>query len=248
MKIIVDNLAVEYKDEGQGPVLVMLHGWMNSLSSYDAITGDLAKEYRVIRPDLPGFGGSEPPPKPWHVGDYAAFVRNLLQRLGAEPYTLVGHSFGGRVIMKGVGTGVLHPKKIVLIDTAGNARRETPRLRFYKTIAKTGKAFAMLVPNAWYTSMRKRLYKRAGSDYLEAGALSQTFLHTINEDLVEYARRIGVPTLLVWGEHDKTTPLEDGKRLASEIPGAQLAVVSGAGHAPHRENPEEVARLICTFL
>ena len=248
MKTIIDGLAVEYQDEGQGPAIVLLHGWMHSLASFDAITKLLSQRYRVVRVDLPGFGLSEPPPKPWYVGNYSELVAHLLKKLQLDPVALVGHSFGGRVIMKGLGDGTLKTQKIVLIDTAGNARRNTPRLRFYKAIAKTGKAFATLAPRSLYAAMRRRLYRRAGSDYLEAGALSQTFLNTISEDLTESARKINIPAFLIWGEHDTTTPLEDGKRLASEISGSRFEVLPGAGHAPHLEQPEKVAQLISEFV
>ncbi len=248
MKTIVDGLAIEYRDEGQGPILLLLHGWMNSLESFDALAPLLSRGFRVVRLDLPGFGGSELPAKPWYVDDYAKFVRNFLRRMDIEPRAFVGHSFGGRVILKGVGEGTLIAPKVVLIDSAGNAKRNTPRALMYRAIAKTGKAFSLFVPNALYTAMRRRLYRRAGSDYLEAGALSQTYLNTISEDLTACAGRIKVPTLLIWGERDASTPLEDGKKMAAAIEGSTLKIIRGAGHAPHREKPEQVAQYIQAFV
>ena len=248
MKIIVDSLAVEYMDEGQGPILLMLHGWANSLHSFDAITALLSPNYRVIRLDIPGFGESELPPHPWYTKDYVECVRAFLAKLNVEPYAIVGHSFGGRITIKGVGTGRLQPQKIILIDSAGNARRDTPRVLFYKVLAKVGKAFSYLMPNSLYTALRKGLYRRSGSDYLEAGALSQTFLNTVNEDLTNDAERIKVPALLLWGERDTMTPLEDGKRLAAAIPNARLEVFASLEHAPHREQPEKIVEAITSFL
>ncbi|MDR3571618.1 MAG: alpha/beta hydrolase [Candidatus Pacebacteria bacterium] len=248
MKTIVDNIAVEYKDEGQGPVLLLLHGWMHSLTSFDELTKLLADRYRVVRLDMPGFGTSELPPKPWYVADYASFVRDFLRRVDLEPVAIVGHSFGGRVILKGFGEGTLTAPKIVLIDAAGNAKRNTPKALVYRAIAKIGKALSVFVPRSLYTALRKRLYRHTGSDYLEAGALSQTYLNTINEDLTLYARRIKVPTLLVWGELDATTPLEDGKRLAAAIEGSRMEIVAGAGHVPHQDKPSEVAGYLRSFV
>src|ERR1700684_4042346 len=121
MKVIVDNLAVEYSDEGQGLPLVMLHGWMDSLQTFDAITKFLSTKYRIVRLDLPGFGASELPSKPWFVGGYATFVADFCKKLNIEPVAFVGHSLGGRIILKGLAEHSLSAQKAVLIASAGVA-------------------------------------------------------------------------------------------------------------------------------
>src|SRR3989344_7345008 len=113
MKVIVDGLATEYKDEGSGPALLMLHGWMDTLSSFDAITKGLADSHRIVRLDLPGFGGTEAPPDTWYISDFVSFVQHFIQKIGLDSYVLLGHSFGGRISIKGVGTGVLQPSRLV---------------------------------------------------------------------------------------------------------------------------------------
>ena len=76
MKVIVNNLATEFEDEGTGPVLLFLHGWKDSLKTFAPLVPGLASDYRVVRLDLPGFGGSEMPSRPWSVSDYVAFVHD----------------------------------------------------------------------------------------------------------------------------------------------------------------------------
>src|ERR1700722_13178112 len=140
MKVIVDNLAIEYRDEGQGPTLVLLHGWMSSLHSFDVITKLLSANYRVVRLDLPGFGESELPREPWHVGDYATFVSHVCEKLDLRPDAFVGHSLGGRILLKGFAERTLSSEKAILIASAGVAERQTLRNWSFKMIAKAGRA------------------------------------------------------------------------------------------------------------
>lgn len=246
--VVVDGVLVRYTDEGEGPVLLMLHGWMHTLESFDALTGELAGQYRIIRIDLPGFGGSEMPPGAWRVEDYAALTAAFLKKIDVTPHALVGHSFGGRVIIKGVATGTLSGNRIVLIASAGNARRDTLRLKLYRAAAKVGKFFAGLLPTSWYRELRRALYRSAKSDYLDAGALAEIFVKTVEENLEQYAAQISVPTLLVWGTEDTTTPVTDGHRLAALIPGSTIRTVTGGTHVVHREFPRDVAAEIQDFL
>ncbi len=250
MRIIVKGLATEYADEGKGQVLLFLPGWMNTFRNFDELTALLASQYRIIRLDLPGFGGgTETPPPDWRVEDYVLFVKDFIEKIGFSPYILVGHSFGGRVAIKGVGQGSLLPSLLVLIASAGITKGRTFRNRALTVLAKIGKLIMYIPPfSLWRNQLRKKLYRKLGSDYLAAGALSQIYLNTIKEDLREYARKIVIPTLLIWGNEDRMVPLSDGKLFAEIVKDSQLKILSGVGHSPHSERPEEVARLIRSFL
>ena len=119
MKVIVNNLAIEYEDEGSGPVLLFLHGWQDSLHTFDAISDDLKKNYRIIRLDLPGFGKSDLPKTVWSISDYVSFVNDFIKKINLSVYALVGHSFGGRIILKGSGQRKIESEKNILISSAG---------------------------------------------------------------------------------------------------------------------------------
>jgi pimeloyl-ACP methyl ester carboxylesterase len=249
MKVIVDNLAVEYKDEGQGPVLFLLHGWMDSLKTFDALVAELSTKYRVVRIDLPGFGESEMPKKPWHVADYAKFVADCCVKLNVQPTAFVGHSLGGRIILKGLAEKTLSADKAVLIASAGVADRKTLRNWSFAIIAKAGKAATAIPPfTLLRAKLRTKLYAAAKSDYAGAGAMTPTFLNVIGENLAPLAPLVSVPTLLVWGKSDTTTPIAEGERLRSLMPNAKLEIIEGAGHFVHREKAQEVARLISEFV
>ena len=250
MKVIVNNIATEYADEGEGSALLLLPGWMNTLHNFDELVLRLLSDYRIIRLDLPGFGGgTETPPLNWHIADYASFVKAFIEKIGLDSYMLVGHSFGGRIAIKGVGEGILWPSQLVLIASAGIAKHRTFRNRVLTLFAKVGKAFLYIPPLVfWRTQLRRKLYRLLKSDYFAAGPLSHVYLNAIREDLQDDARKISVPTLLVWGTDDQMVPLSDGKRFTELIKGSKLEIISGIGHSLHRERPEEIAKLIHTFL
>ena len=123
MEVTVKGLKVYYTVEGCGAEdVLILEGWGTNTQVYRPISAQLSQKYHVFTPDLPGFGKSEEPKENWTVGDYAAFVKEFAGKVGIQKVTLIGHSFGGRIILK------LHEnpselpfetERIVLIDSAG---------------------------------------------------------------------------------------------------------------------------------
>ena len=249
MNIIVQNLAVEYQDDGVGKVILFLHGWQDDLHTFDVLATFLSQKNRVVRLDFPGFGRSETPAEAWDLDDYVRFVSDFIKKLDIQVDVLVGHSFGGRIIMKGIATEKLRARKLVLIGSAGIARRHTARNTILWILAKLGWLIISVPPLIfWRDKIRKQVYGLIGSDYLDAGTLKETFLNIISEDLGECAKKIITPTLLIWGADDTETPLSDGERLSRLIHNSKLKVIDGAGHFVHRERPQETARLIQAFL
>ena len=133
MEVTVKGLKVYYTVEGCGAEdVLILEGWGTNTQVYRPISAQLSQKYRVFTPDLPGFGKSEEPKENWTVGDYAAFVKEFAGKVGIQKVTLIGHSFGGRIILK------LHEnpselpfetERIVLIDSAGIRPADTLRKR-----------------------------------------------------------------------------------------------------------------------
>lgn len=248
MNVIVDSLAVHYLDEGKGPAVLMLHGWKNDATSFDPLIPYL-KGFRVIRPDLPGFGKSELPREAWDVARYARFVRAFIEKLGVPVKIVIGHSLGGRITLKGVGNSLWSPERIVLIASAGVSPRKTIRLLLIRAVAKVGKAMTAIPPfRSFRVKLRDAAYGRIGSDYYRAGPLAQTYANVVREDLSEFARKIAIPTLLIWGDRDDATPVADGRRLAKLVRGSRLEVFPGAGHFVHQERSKEVGTKIREFI
>lgn len=249
MKVIIQNIATDYTDEGSGPVMLFLHGWQDNLHTFDALARRFAASRRIIRFDLPGFGESEMPKMAWDLDNYVQFVADFIKKLDIQVDVLVGHSFGGRIIIKGTAGETIKVNKIILIASAGIARKRTVVNSMIKILAKIGGLVTYIPPLIfWREEIRRKLYGLLGSDYLEAGALKRTFLKIIREDLAPIAGKITKPTLLIWGSDDTETPLADGKRLSELISNSQFEVISSAGHLVHKEKTEEVAALIKKFL
>lgn len=249
MKIIVQNIATEYLDEGTGKVILFLHGWQDNLHTFDSLASFLSPTNRIVRLDLPGFGESEMPKENWDLNDYVQFLASFIQKLNLSVETLVGHSFGGRVAIKGTATKNLQAHKIILISSAGVARNRTFRNSILKVFAKIAGWITWMPPLVfWREKLRQKIYRLIGSDYPNAGTLKEVFLKIISEDLSASAEKITTPTLLIWGANDAETPLSDGKRLSKLIHHSKLKIISGAGHFIHKEKPQEVAKLIQEFL
>jgi len=252
MKVVVDNLLINYLIEGKksGKTILMLHGWANDLTIFQQIASKLAKHYRVLRLDLPGFGGSQIPSKAWKIIDYGRLVKNFCLKVGFRPEILIGHSFGGRIIIKMVSEAFIQPKKIVLFNSAGVKASNFWRSKLLKAAAKGGKIITYLPGiRKFRQGLRNKFYQKIGSDdYLQSGAMRSIFINAVNEDLRQDASKIKVPTLLIWGEKDNQTPLRQAHILNRQIKKSRLEVLSSAGHFSFIDEPTKTLKLIEQFL
>ncbi|MDB5161706.1 MAG: alpha/beta hydrolase family protein [Candidatus Saccharibacteria bacterium] len=251
MKIVLDGQLVDYKDEGKGKLIVLLHGWGNDKKSLDSLAAHLAKHYRVIRIDFPGFGGSPKPKSDWYIGEYARFLTGFLKKLEIKNvYALAGHSFGGRVIIKSIAEQLINPEKVILMGAAGVKPKEALKKAIYKAIAKTGKAVTALPGlRGMRENLRRRLYASAGSmDYYNAAEMRTIFQHTIDEDLLPFVERITQPALLIWGEGDTETPVSQAHTMMAKLKHGELLVVEHAGHFVFNDQPGIVEKKIDEFL
>lgn len=244
------GLQTSYAVQGDGPVSVLaLHGWGGSIDSFWPVAQQLAKleRYTVYVLDLPGFGESAGPPEPWGVPEYAEFVLAYLDALGLNRVHLLGHSFGGRISLI---LGAEHPErvdKMVLADSAGVPNPGNPARDAAVKAAKA--VFGLPGLKKLYEPVRRRAYEQMGStDYLDAGALQDTFVKVVAQDLLPYAARVSRPTLLIWGDQDVDTPLWQGRKLEATIPDAGLVVFPGAGHFSYLERLPEYVRVVNYFL
>lgn len=248
MNVIVNGLAISYQRSGKGKQLLLLHGWADSQATFDAVTKRLEKHYDVIRVDLPGFGGSQDPDVAWGLDEYADFVQAFVKKVGLTPYGLVGHSNGGAIAIKAIATLRSKPEKLVLIASAGIRGREPLRKLALKMVAKTGKAVTWPLPVAARQRLRKKLYGSIGSDLLVAPHMEETFKRITGEDIQSDAMMLELPTLIVNGTEDIATPLAYAETFNHAIEGSELAVVDGASHFVHQEEPELVVERMEAFL
>lgn len=250
MKIIVDKLLTNYDIQGSGKVILLLHGWGSNMKIFDGLVASLSKDYSVVRLDLPGFGSSQKPEGAWRIVDYAKFLKKFCSKINFSPEVLIGHSFGGRIIIKMVAQKIEEPKKIILIDSAGIKEPDSVKNKLFMAVAKAGKTVTRLPGlKKSRSKLRSRLYKSANSsDYLESGEMKQIFLNAINEDLTNDAKKVTQPTLLIWGEEDNETPLRQAHVLNKQIKNSQLEILEGGGHFVFLDLPLRTLGAIKHFL
>ena len=125
----IDSITVNYIDEGSGDVVLLLHGWGANITLYAGIIHVLAGNHRVIALDMPGFGKTTEPSEPWCVDDYVDFVMKFIESFDLVKFSVVVHSFGGRVFFKMNARENLPftIDKAVLIDSAGILPKKTFR-------------------------------------------------------------------------------------------------------------------------
>lgn len=241
-ELILDNLKINYyQSEGFNEnALVFLHGWQSQALHLKNI---FSNSNNFIAIDLPGFGISEIPKEIWSLKSYAGFLKDFLIKLNIKNPILVGHSFGGSIIIKYCAHGGV-VKKIILIAAAGIRKRRITIL-IYKIIAKIFKAvFSLPILNLIKERARKNFYKIIDSeDYLNAGPLEESYKKIISEDLSEDLKKINTEAILIWGENDRDTPLKNGRLMSGLLKNSKLFIIKNAGHFPFLDQKEEFNKI-----
>jgi pimeloyl-ACP methyl ester carboxylesterase len=237
-------------EAGTGHPLLLLHGWGATKELMLPIAQRLTG-YRVIVPDLPGFGATEPPPRAWGVDDHSAWVIALLDRLGVERTHVVGHSHGGRIAIALAATRPERVDKLVLTDSAGIRPRHGLRYHWRVRTFKLLRAAARspLMPAAIRRAAEQRAERRGSADYRAAsGTLRATMVRLVNADMRPQLAALQAPTLLIWGAHDEETPPSDARTMERLIPDAGLVMLEGSGHFAYAEQPDRFCRIVDVFL
>jgi pimeloyl-ACP methyl ester carboxylesterase len=141
----IAGLRVRCHAEGAGPPVLILHGWGGSIESVRPISAALAGVSTAYAVDLPGFGESDPPPEPWGAGEYAGFVRELMDELGLDATVVIAHSFGGRVAIRLAVDFPERVTKLVLVNSAGIRPARTAKYHRRVALAKLGKVASAAV-------------------------------------------------------------------------------------------------------
>lgn len=237
MILNLNGVKIYFQKVGKGQNLILLHGWGQSVESFWPIVDQLRSDFTIYLLDLPGFGRSKLPQKPWYVADYAKLVACFIKRQNLKAPILLGHSLGGRIAIRVAVSNSNLVDKLVLVSSAG-IKPKQDGLKFIAYF--TAKIIRLFIPT-WFNLKKKArylLYKRLESDYLEAGEMSQTLTNILDEDLTSTLPKIKNKTLLIWGEEDKAVPVSFGKKMYQLIPNSQLEVYESVGHFPYLENPQ----------
>lgn len=250
--IRIDGSQVLYTVRGKGSPVLLLHGWGSSSDSWRDVQNMLANVgLRVFAIDLPGFGKTPPPSSVWGVEEYASCVEQFARALGLSSFSLVGHSFGGQIAVFFASSHPSLVAKLVLIAPAAIRPPLGTRQRALFLAAKLLGIPLSLIPSATLRAwIRRKAYGAIGRrDYGRSeGIMKDVLERVIRQDLSRLLPAVNIPTLLLWGDNDRLTPLIHGLFMKDALPNASLRVFPGRGHNLHKEVPKDIARDISLFL
>ncbi|MBR5133118.1 MAG: alpha/beta hydrolase [Alistipes sp.] len=244
-----EGVELGYSIEGQGDTIILLHGWGCDRNIWKATRELLLDHFQVISVDFAGFGLSSEPQSVWGVEEYTRSIEALVQELGIERPTLVGHSFGGRVSILYASRN--ETRRVILTDAAGVKPRRT--LRYYRKVY-TFKLMKHILPlligdRKAQMIIEERRSKSGSSDYNRATPMMRAILSKcVNEDLCHLMPKVTAPVLLFWGDKDTATPLHDAQTMQRLMPDAGLVVAKGAGHFAMLEQTELWMGAVKSFL
>jgi pimeloyl-ACP methyl ester carboxylesterase len=250
MNVIINGLVISYQDIGDknNKAVLFLHGWADEGSSFKEFTHPLADRYRCILIDLPGFGSSETPSEALEMADFSDTISKFLDKIRVKPYAIIGHSNGGAIAVNAVSSGKAKPKKLILLASSGIRSGQKVKKRVYKIMAKPANAALKILPAHKRDKLKKSIYGKIGSDYLIVEKMKETFKNIVSYDISSDAGRLKLPTLLIYGSSDTSTPPEMGNELHNLIQDSRLKIIGGAGHFVHQDKSREVAEYIEDFL
>lgn len=262
-----------YGDSAKPPLL-LIHGFTGSHEGFQYIIPKLEKDFFIIVPDLPGFGESPVPEKPWTVDELARHTNTFVASLGLnkQPY-LVSHSLGSLVAASMLGQRPeLFAKKTVFISPVATRIRLFDSRKVGSLLSalhyglgrQTGKAGSKLVKsktisrtvtNILMTTKHPVLQEQIQQHHFKnlEYISSIDYYHFLQRDIIrrgiiDYKLQLrSSHILLIAGNKDKVTPIKGARLLARELP-AQLEIIENVGHLAHYETPDEISKALCGFL
>ncbi|WP_300266007.1 alpha/beta hydrolase [Microbacterium sp.] len=250
--------------------IIAVHGFRGEHHGLEPVLAFLP-EVRVIAPDLPGFGESEPLPERTHdLDEYAGWLRDFAAAT-APGAVILGHSFGSIVASAAVAGGLSTPR-LILINPIGAPALEGPKGVMTRLAVLYYSLGARLPEKLGTALLRNRLIVRVMSitmaktkdpalrrfihdqhdtyfsDFADRDVLRDAFIASVSHDVREFAATIEVPTLLIAAQQDDITPIEAERELATMFAEAELTEIAEVGHLIHYETPAEAAGAIRRFL
>jgi pimeloyl-ACP methyl ester carboxylesterase len=263
---------VVYRVAGEGPPVVLIHGMVNASRHWAGVAERLAERHLVIAPDLIGHGDSATPRGDYSLGAHAAVIRDLLSALGIDRATVVGHSLGGGIAMVFFWQFPERVERLALVSSGGLGDRVSPLLRSAALpgasalISLAGhrrvtdgldRAGGALRDRGSSLGVQLQAIARALRPLGSAGA-REAFVQTLRAVIDRHGQRVSatdrlyllrdVPTLIAWGDRDRTIPVEHGRAAHRAIPGSRFVTIPGAAHFPHLERPAELAEALADFI
>ena len=235
--------------------LVLVHGFLGGSDQWAAQQQALGSKTRLVALDLPGFGANAAMTAPDTIGDYARFVLDELDAQGVGTFDLLGHSMGGMIVQEIVAIAPERVRKLVLYGTGAfsnvEGRFETYEESKRRATADGAKATARRIAATWFAEGDNAPGYPACAAIAERASLQA--IHAGIDAFGNWSREVNLtnikcPTLIIWGEHDRSYAWPQIEQLWRTIPAASLAVVPGCAHAVHLEKPDLFNLLLGEFI
>jgi pimeloyl-ACP methyl ester carboxylesterase len=263
---------LSYVDRGSGPVVLFIHGILGSQRQWVELVDTMDDDHRVVVPDLFGHGASAKPLGDYSLGAHAAALRDLLDHLGIERVTLVGHSLGGGIAMQFFYLFPERVDRLVLVASGGLGREVSVLLRS-ATLPGAAQVLSVLASVPVLSRVEalgrgaSKVGWRPGAD---VGAMwtgfsslgdfesRRAFLATTRAVIDIGGQSISahdhlegappIPTLIVWGSKDRMIPASHALSVESALPDCRVEIFEGAGHFPHLDDPDRFALILREFI
>jgi pimeloyl-ACP methyl ester carboxylesterase len=254
----IDGLRIGYERAGDGPPLVLLHGYVgDGPTTWRRQIEGLSDEFTVVAWDAPGAGRSSDPRESFGMAGYADCLAGFVNRLGLERPHVCGLSFGGALALAFYRRHAAIPRTLILASAyagwAGSLPAEVAEQRLQQSLA-----LANLSPEEFVGALLPTMFSQATppESVDEFGATMLAFhpagframAHASAENLRDVLSHIGVPTLLVYGDKDVRAPLAVAENLHAAVSGSTLVILPDTGHLCNIESPEEFNIAVRTFL
>jgi pimeloyl-ACP methyl ester carboxylesterase len=261
-----------YRQAGAGPALVLIHGITSDSTTWTQVMPGLAKHFTVIAPDLLGHGGSAKPTGDYSLGAHASLVRDILQELGHDRATFVGHSLGGGIAMQMAYQFPERCERLILVDSGGLGREVSLLLRaatlpgaeYVLPILTNGR---LLDAGRIVGRMMGAVGLPPGTDLRESArghatladrVTREAFLRTVRSVVEPGGQRVDAtdrlylaeraPMLFVWGRHDTLIPVSHAHSAHAQVPSSRLEVFEGSGHFPQLDEPKRFVEVLGEFI
>lgn len=252
---------IRYRDEGEGPAVVLVHGFASSLEAWATVTPALRERHRVLSLDLKGFGWSDRPDGDYSPEAQARLVLALMDARGIDRADFVAHSYGASIVLQ---LALIAPERVRRIAIYDGWAYSSQLPAFFHVARAEGFGEAMFA--AWYG---ERVEDRLALAFYDRSFVTMELIDSVEaalrrpgtyaaalaavramhyERLEPRYREITAPTLLLWGREDRVTPLAVGERLARDLPGARLVVYPRCGHFPMIEHAAQSSAELMRFL
>ena len=255
--INIDENKIRYLESGNSDnTLVLIHGLGASANRWEYVIPHFEKNYRVIVPDLIGFGYSDKPLVDYTTDFFSEFLKKFLEKLDIKNPVLIGSSLGGQIIAEYTLNNNDTVKKLVLISPSGVMKHSTPALDAYVMAALYPNQEAAKNAFEMMSGSSKNIDPKIVEGFVKRMRLpnaKMAFMSTLlglknSQILTEKLSSITVPTMVVWGELDPVIPVKYADSIVSTIKDCRFYRMDGCGHTPYVDDPEIFAKTVMKFL